>query len=103
MINLFRNYGAPNTTSPDPLPSIYPNALATNGNFGEWNFASWTPDALVINLGTNDFSTTPNPTQTEFVTGRNFIEIFNFSQLILIFFFSFPNVFYYEISLKNII
>ena len=34
-----------------------------------WDFGQWTPDAVVINLGTNDFSTEPFPEQELFVDG----------------------------------
>ena len=34
-----------------------------------WDFTQWTPDVVVVNLGTNDFSTEPFPTQEEFVNG----------------------------------
>lgn len=29
-----------------------------------WNFGNWIPDAVVINLGTNDYSTQPSPPST---------------------------------------
>ena len=66
---ILRNYGAANITSPDPLPSIYPRAIATSSSSATWNFTTWTPDALVVNLGTNDFSTDPKPDQTTFTDG----------------------------------
>lgn len=69
LFKINRNYDDVNTTSPDPLPSIYPRAIATSGTSATWNFTAWVPDALVINLGTNDFSTTPNPDETTFTTG----------------------------------
>ncbi len=31
-----------------------------------WDFTSWTPEIVVINLGTNDFSTEPHPLETIF-------------------------------------
>ncbi len=34
-----------------------------------WDFTQWTPDVVVVNLGTNDFSTDPFPAQEEFVSG----------------------------------
>jgi len=34
-----------------------------------WNFKQWKPDAVVINLGTNDFSTQPYPDQAVFTKG----------------------------------
>ena len=55
-----RNYGSPNVTSPDPLPIFYPRAVA-NDNSSSWNPSQWQADAVVINLGSNDFSTQPQP------------------------------------------
>jgi len=57
---LVRNYGDKNITSPDPLPSYYNQTLASINNSPNWDF-SWKPDGVVINLGTNDFSTQPYP------------------------------------------
>jgi len=37
------------------MPTVYRRTLATvPGSEGDWNWASWVPDAVVINLGTND-------------------------------------------------
>ncbi|HLM71528.1 MAG TPA: SGNH/GDSL hydrolase family protein, partial [Polyangiaceae bacterium] len=56
------NYGDDKT---DPLPSLYDRTLP--GDAGSaWDFA-WKPDAVVINLGTNDFSTDGDPSEGEFV------------------------------------
>ncbi len=48
----------------DPMPSIYDRLLAVDG--APWSFA-WQPDAVVINLGTNDFSTDDDPPEGVFV------------------------------------
>jgi len=65
-IGLVRNAGDPNTTSKFPLPTRFPFILPST--FSEpWNFANWVPQAVVINLGTNDFSGGKIvPTQEEF-------------------------------------
>lgn len=43
------------TLSPDPLPSIY-NRIVNGDSTNLWTFPStWTPDAVVIDLGTNDY------------------------------------------------
>jgi len=65
-----RNYGAPNTTSPDPFPVYYPRLFANDAT-SKWTFSNWVPDAVVINLGTNDYSTQPNPPQQLFESGYN--------------------------------
>ena len=49
----------------DPLPSLYDRTLPSNAG-SMWDF-SWKPDAVVINLGTNDFSTDGDPSEGEFV------------------------------------
>jgi lysophospholipase L1-like esterase len=48
------------TDTNDPLPALYDRALPTQ-NGSTWDF-SWLPEAVVINLGTNDFSTDGDPT-----------------------------------------
>lgn len=55
------NYGDDKT---DPLPSLYDRAIPTD-SASAWDF-SWQPDVVVINLGTNDFSTGGDPTDAEF-------------------------------------
>lgn len=49
----------------EPLPEVYDRALATEG--ASWDF-SWHPDVVVINLGTNDFSTDGDPSEDVFVS-----------------------------------
>mmetsp|Transcript_24887 Transcript_24887/g.62482 ORF Transcript_24887/g.62482 Transcript_24887/m.62482 type:complete len:190 (-) Transcript_24887:47-616(-) len=63
-----RNYGAPNTTSPDPFP-IYWNRTLGNLVSPTWDFSSWLPDAVVIHLGGNDYSTAPAPPVSTFDAG----------------------------------
>jgi lysophospholipase L1-like esterase len=48
----------------EPLPEIYDRVLPYDTSLS-WNF-SWQPDVVVINLGTNDFSTDGDPTENEF-------------------------------------
>lgn len=48
----------------EPLPQVYDRLLATDP--APWDF-SWQPDVVVINLGTNDFSTDGDPPQDVFV------------------------------------
>jgi len=66
---MVRNYGDPNITSKDPFPIYYPRTLANDAS-SSWNF-NWVPDAVVINLGTNDYSTNPQPPQNVFTNGYN--------------------------------
>eukprot|EP01111_Echinosteliopsis_oligospora_P013411 TRINITY_DN4805_c0_g1_i1.p1 TRINITY_DN4805_c0_g1~~TRINITY_DN4805_c0_g1_i1.p1 ORF type:complete len:367 (-),score=92.68 TRINITY_DN4805_c0_g1_i1:40-1113(-) len=69
-----RNCCFQNITTPDTLPDIYPYTIASYAN-ATWEFATNVPDAVVINLGTNDYSTPPQPPQDIFETGYiNFIK-----------------------------
>lgn len=58
MTGVVRNYGEKTPTSPIPFPMIYKRTVANDAN-STWNTAQWTPDVVVINLGTNDFSSQP--------------------------------------------
>jgi len=62
---MVRNYGDPNQTSAYPVPKYFMQTLVNNET-QNWNFTSWIPDVVTIFLGTNDFSTTPYPTQAEY-------------------------------------
>jgi len=48
----------------EPMPQIYDRRIASEPD--AWDF-SWQPDVVVINLGTNDFSTDGDPGEGEFV------------------------------------
>lgn len=60
-----RNYGDANKTSPDPMPSLYDRTCCLDSTL-VWDFTSWIPQVVVINLGTNDFSTQPHPDKSVF-------------------------------------
>lgn len=60
------NYGDEPDSCKDPLPTYYDRALPERAT-SRWDFASWQPHGVVINLGTNDFSTEQDPGRTEFV------------------------------------
>jgi len=59
------NYGDDATSCSDPLPPYYDRTLPTRSD-SRWDFSRWQPQAVVINLGTNDFSTAMDPTQDQF-------------------------------------
>lgn len=61
-----KNYGEKTNVSAEPLPFYYDRTLQNDPKL-KWDFKSWTPDAVVINLGTNDFSAQPVPEQSVFV------------------------------------
>lgn len=60
-----RNYGDSNKTSPNPMPALYDRTCFFDSTL-KWNFSRWIPQAVVINLGTNDFSTQPYPDSVVF-------------------------------------
>jgi len=60
-----RNYGDSNKVSQYPMPSLY-DRICFSDSTKKWNFTSWVPQAVVINLGTNDFSTHPYPDSAVF-------------------------------------
>jgi len=70
---MVRNYNDPNQTSVTPFPYFYPR---TCGSVAANDYAfTWQPDVVVIVLGINDFSTTPYPSQAQYVTGySNFVK-----------------------------
>jgi len=49
------------------VPEIFNRTIANDASYGYWNFASWTPDLIIFNVGTNDFSTTPPVNSTLFI------------------------------------
>ncbi|KAM9969404.1 hypothetical protein ACTFIR_001239 [Dictyostelium discoideum] len=64
-----RNYGSPTPTSTSgTVPDLYPYTIPTDPSI-EWDFDQYIPDAVVINLGTNDYSTQPVPSQEQFQNG----------------------------------
>ena len=60
-----RNYGYADPVSPYTMPDRYRQVL-DNKPEPAWNFSDWVPDMVVINLGTNDFSTAPHPQESVF-------------------------------------
>jgi hypothetical protein len=51
-----------------PFPTYYDRTLPMRAD-STWDFASWRPHVVVINLGTNDFSSAVDPTAKEFSDG----------------------------------
>ncbi|HEX4336980.1 MAG TPA: GDSL-type esterase/lipase family protein [Polyangiaceae bacterium] len=50
---MYRNNGGDTN---EPMPVLFDRTIPTDSS-STWNFSSWTPDAVVINLATNDFAT----------------------------------------------
>ncbi len=61
-----RNYGDKNKISRNPMPALYDRTCYCDSTT-RWDFTTWVPQAVVINLGTNDFSTQPYPDSAVFV------------------------------------
>ena len=65
-----RNYGDKNKTSINPMPSLYDRTCFFDST-KHWKFNEWIPQVVVINLGTNDFSTKPFPDKRVFQSAYN--------------------------------
>ena len=61
-----RNYGEPAKRSAEPYPTYY-DLLLGKGSTKKWDFKQWTPDLVVICLGTNDYSTDPQPDDSMYI------------------------------------
>jgi lysophospholipase L1-like esterase len=59
------NYGDDAAACTDPMPTYFDRILPERAD-SAWSFASYQPQAVVINLGTNDFSTTVDPSNADF-------------------------------------
>jgi lysophospholipase L1-like esterase len=62
------NYGDDASSCTDPLPTYYDRALPSRAD-SLWDFSRFQPDAVVVNLGTNDFSTMVDPDKATFEGG----------------------------------
>ncbi len=65
---IVRNYGEKHKKSPDPFPPLYHRVLCHDPE-SRWDFSQWVPDAVVIHLGQNDFSTDPKPDIQDYIGG----------------------------------
>lgn len=73
-LGVIRNYNDPEMIGTDPMTVRYGRALA-NEPHPQWDFQRWRANLVVINLGANDFSTNPQPTQAVFV--QAYIDLLN--------------------------
>ncbi|MBW8333874.1 MAG: endoglucanase [Prolixibacteraceae bacterium] len=67
-MGVVRNYGYKEKVSPNAMPDRF-NRVFDEKELPLWNFRLWKPDVVVINLGTNDFSTQPFPDKAVFKAG----------------------------------
>jgi lysophospholipase L1-like esterase len=58
-IGMYRNYGV-SGASADAMPAVYARTLPTKSG-STWDFKTWQPHVVVVNLGTNDASTSGDP------------------------------------------
>ncbi|CAN0088279.1 unnamed protein product [Ectocarpus fasciculatus] len=65
-----RNYGDEQTTSADPMPIYYNRTLGEYDDTSlTWNPRHYLPDVVMVMLGANDYSTTPYPSDEDFING----------------------------------
>lgn len=68
-----RNYADPNQVSETPMPAYYNRTLATisvnDDSANYWDPKRYVPDVITVLLGTNDYSTHPEPSDEQFTTG----------------------------------
>jgi lysophospholipase L1-like esterase len=67
-VGVVRNYNSDGAMSAGTMITYYGRTVA-NDPEEDWDFGQWPPDAVVINLGTNDYSTTPHPAGEVFLQG----------------------------------
>ena len=65
---ILRNYGDKNKKSYDPFPTLYDRVVCHDSG-RKWDYSQWVPDAVVIHLGQNDFSTEPKPDSQDYIEG----------------------------------
>lgn len=66
---LVRNYGDPLKASAEPFGAFYGRTVYADPT-SSWDFGSWIPDAVVVNLGGNDYSTEPHPDTEAFIDAQ---------------------------------
>lgn len=70
-----RNYGDVNPTSPDPMPIFYNRTLGISSDPELYwvpngvGPSAFIPDVVLVTLGSNDYSTQPNPSDEDFTAG----------------------------------
>jgi len=66
-LGVVRNYNDKSkiSTKLAPMPPRFDRVLDTD-SVKKWDFKQWKPDAVVVNLGTNDYSTLPYPDKAVF-------------------------------------
>lgn len=65
---IVRNWGDKAKKSEDPFPPLYHRLLCHDPD-SQWDFSQWIPDAVIIHLGQNDFSSEPKADRRDYVNG----------------------------------
>ena len=74
-LGVLRNLRDPESSSSVTAINFLDRAVAMNPTL-TWEIPGWAPDAVVINLGTNDFSTLPFPEEAAFIAAYvNLLEL----------------------------
>jgi lysophospholipase L1-like esterase len=66
-LGMVRNYGEAGKRSLKPFSAHYDQALCEVSDGKKWDYSTWKPELVVICLGTNDYSTTPNPDDSMYI------------------------------------
>ncbi|MEO7426873.1 MAG: GDSL-type esterase/lipase family protein, partial [Fibrobacteria bacterium] len=64
-LGMVHNYGDPVVLSDKPFPGYYENTLFGSGA-PLWDHSKWQPDIVTVALGTNDFSTSVKPSESQY-------------------------------------
>lgn len=65
---MVRNFNDTQTTSDHPMPSYYNRTIDTDTD-SFWDPALFQADVVIVALGSNDYSTTPYPSDVDFISG----------------------------------
>jgi len=63
---VIRNWAEKGPVSPNPFPPLFDRVLESAPQ-SRWDFSRWIPDAVIVHLGLNDFSTEPQADAGNFV------------------------------------
>jgi hypothetical protein len=67
-----RNWGDKKRKSSDPFPPLYNRTLCHDPK-NLWDFSQWIPDAVIVHLGSNDFSSEPHADPQDYI--KNYIQL----------------------------
>ncbi|HLP43254.1 MAG TPA: SGNH/GDSL hydrolase family protein, partial [Fibrobacteria bacterium] len=87
-LGMVHNYADTKPLSDEPFPALFDRTLA-GSDAPTWDFTAWTPHAVAVALGTNDFSTAVKPTEDQYVSAyKTFVgrlrSHFPFAEIVLV-------------------